>query len=157
MNISELIQESIKWLTWGGVTLLGLTLITFIFKWGIRFRLVGATIFTFLLAGSCLAFNSSYRPPQTIEGAKYAPIVYDNGYDLVIAQVSSDFPEDAVLPSLQQISKNLKGGGRNGAKVVVRIRKIESDENGVSTPIVLGEVIRDIKSGITREVLLVDN
>ena len=44
-----------------------------------------------------------------------------------------------------QIAGNLKGGGRSGAQVKVRLRKIESAGNGISEPIVLGEVINDLK------------
>ena len=44
-----------------------------------------------------------------------------------------------------QIAGNLKGGGRNGAQVKVRLRKIESAGDGISKPIILGEVINDLK------------
>ena len=44
-----------------------------------------------------------------------------------------------------QIAGNLKGGGRNGAQVKVRLRKIESVGDGISRPIVLGEIINDLK------------
>ena len=44
-----------------------------------------------------------------------------------------------------QIAGNLKGGGRNGSQVRVRLRKIESAGDGISTPIVLGELIKDLK------------
>jgi len=46
---------------------------------------------------------------------------------------------------LLQIAGNLKGGGRNGAQVKVRLRKIESAGDGISKPIVLGEIINDLK------------
>ena len=39
----------------------------------------------------------------------------------------------------------MKGGGRNGAQVKVRLRKIESAGNGISKPIILGELINDLK------------
>ena len=42
-----------------------------------------------------------------------------------------------------QIAENLKGGGRNGVKINVRIRKIEDQSPGISTPIILGEATRD--------------
>ena len=43
-----------------------------------------------------------------IEGAKYIPIVYDNGFDLIIAKANIDFPLEAIEPTLKQLSENLK-------------------------------------------------
>ena len=145
MSMSEVIQDVTKWLAWGGSGLGVLTVLAYLFRWGIKFRLTGITIFTLLLSASCGAFDQSYRPPFNVDGYKYAPIVYDNGFDLVVAQASNDFPEEAIKPTLLQIAGNLKGGGRNGAQVKVRLRKIESAGNGISEPIVLGEVINDLK------------
>ena len=145
MSMSEVIQDVTKWLAWGGSGLGVLTILAYLFSWGVKFRLTGITIFTLLLSASCWAFDQSYRPPFNVDGYKYAPIVYDNGFDLVVAQASNDFPEEAIKPTLLQIAGNLKGGGRNGAQVKVRLRKIESAGNGISEPIVLGEVINDLK------------
>ena len=145
MSISEVIQDVTKWLAWGGAALGFLTILAYLFNWGIKFRLTGTSIFTLLLSASCWAFEQSYTPPINVEGYKYAPIVYDNGFDLVVAQASNDFPEEAIQPTLLQIAGNLKGGGRNGAQVKVRLRKIESAGDGISKPVILGEVINDLK------------
>ena len=145
MSMIEVIQDVSKWLAWGGLGLSLFTILAYLFSWGVKFRLTGITIFTVLLSASCWAFNQSYRPPINIEGYKYAPIVYDNGFDLVVAQASNDFPEESIKPTLLQIAGNLKGGGRNGAQVKVRLRKIESAGDGISKPIVLGEIINDLK------------
>ena len=145
MSMSEVIQDVTKWLAWGGSGLGVLTILAYLFNWGIKFRLTGTTIFTLLLSASCWAFEQSYTPPFNVEGYKYAPIVYDNGFDLVVAQASNDFPKEAIKPTLLQIAGNLKGGGRNGAQVKVRLRKIESVGDGISKPIVIGEVINDLK------------
>ena len=145
MSMSEVIQDVTKWLAWGGSGLGVLTLLAYLTNWGIKFRLTGITIFTLLLSASCWAFDQSYSPPFNVAGYKYAPIVYDNGYDLVVAQASNDFPEESIKPTLLQIAGNLKGGGRNGAQVKVRLRKIESAGDGISKPIILGEIINDLK------------
>ena len=145
MSMSEVIQDATKWLAWGGSGLAVLTILAYLFGWGIKFRLTGTTIFTLLLSASCWAFDQSYTPPLSVEGYKYAPIVFDNGFDLVVAQASNDFPEEAIKPTLRQIAGNLKGGGRNGAQVKVRLRKVESAGDGISKPIILGEVINDLK------------
>ena len=134
MSMSEVIQDVSKWLAWGGSGLGILTVLAYLFNWGIKFRLTGTTIFTLLLSASCWAFEQSYTPPFNVEGYKYAPIVYDNGFDLVVAQASNDFPKEAIKPTLLQIAGNLKGGGRNGAQVKVRLRKIESAGDGTAKP-----------------------
>ena len=149
MSISQLLQEVTVWLAWSGLGLGFMTIVAFLFNWGIKFRLVGTAIFTLLLSGSCWAFNQSYTPPRTFEGAMYTPVVYDNGGNLVVAQVQADFPSEAIDPSLQQLSENLKGGGRNGAEITVRIRKLEDNSPGISKPIILGEAIRDSLTNTT--------
>ncbi len=145
MSMSEVIQDITRWLAWGGLGLVFVTILAYLLNFGIKFRLTGISIFTLLLSASCWAFNQSYTPPVNVEGYKYAPIVYDNGYDLVVAQASNDFPKDAIKPTLLQIAGNLKGGGRNGAQVKVRLRKIEPAGYGISQPIIIGEVINDLK------------
>ena len=149
MSISQFLHQATIWLAWSALGLGLITLIAFLTRWGAKFRLVGATIFTLLLSGSCWAFAESYTPPVVVEGAIYAPVVYDNGYDLVVTQAPDEFPEDSTKASLLQIAGNLKGGGRNGAKVHVKIRKLEPVKAGVSQPIILGEAIRDINKGTT--------
>ena len=152
MSMTEVIKEATIWLAWGGAGLAVLALIAFLIGWGAKFQLTGATIFTLLLSASCWAFEQSYTPPLNVEGYKYAPIVYDNGFDLVVAQASDDFPEESIKPTLLQIAGNLKGGGRNGAQVNVRLRKIEEIGEGISKPIILGEVIKDLKESKIIEV-----
>ena len=149
MSFSQTIQDAATWFSWSGLALAIITILFFIFNWGGKYRLVGATIFTLLLSISCWAFSESYRPPLNVEGAKYAPVVYDNGSDLVVAQASEDFPEEAIEPTLQQIAGNLKGGGGNRSVVHVRIRKLEPVAEGVSKPVILGEVLLDVVTGTT--------
>ena len=83
MTIYHFLQNATTWLSWTGAGLGLATIICILFGWNAKFRLIGATIFTFLVAASCWAFNESYRPPFIVEGAEYAPVVYDNGLDLV--------------------------------------------------------------------------
>tara|TARA_Y100001968_G_scaffold160196_1_gene146448 strand:+ start:301 stop:762 length:462 start_codon:yes stop_codon:yes gene_type:complete len=149
MTISETLLVCSKWLIWSGGILALITFISFLFGWGVRFRLTGTTIFTFLLAGSCWAFVASYSPPYVVEGALYAPVVYDNGNDLVVAQASDDFPPESIQPTIEQIAGNLKGGGRKGQNVHVRLRKVESISEGLDKPIILAEIIRNIRDDKT--------
>ena len=125
--------------------LLVVTLIAFIFNFGIKFRIIGATIFSFLLSLSSWAFIQSYTENVVIEGAKYIPIVYDNGFDLIIAKADDNFPKESIEPTLEQLSENLRKGSRSGANVKIKIRKLEKISDGVSKPVVLGEVQKNVK------------
>ena len=94
---------------------------------------------------SSWAFIQSYTENVVIEDAKYLPIVYDNGFDLIIAKVDNNFPEESLEPTLEQLSKNILKGSRSGANVRIKIRKLEKISDGVSKPVVIGEVQKNVK------------
>ena len=64
MPLEDLLETATSWLVKGGAVFLALTLVAFIAKWGLRFRLVGVTSFTFVLAISCWALASVTPPPS---------------------------------------------------------------------------------------------
>lgn len=149
MQTDPILLEAGRWLGVASGGLFVLMLLGFGLGWGIRFRLVGVTSFTTLLAISCVAFAVSYRPLLLIEGAVAVPIVYDNGTDLVIAAAPADLAEAAVAPSLEQVARNLRGSGRNTTDglVTVRLRRIVPEADGLDRPVVLAEVQRNLGSG----------
>ena len=147
MPLPELLETSSGWLAWGGVVLSALTIVAFVARWGLRFRLVGVTSFTLLLSASCWAFSVSYTPTVKVDGAVRVPVVFDNGDDLVVAQAGEDFPPEAVAPTLEQLAQNVRPGGRSSAVVSVRLRQLQPAGDGASTPIVLGELERSFDPG----------
>jgi len=140
MSFFELLKATPSIFGVVGIILLLITLITFFFNLKIKFRLTGATIFSFLLSLFSWAFLQSYIQNVKIDGAVYAPIVYDNGTNLIVAKANKDFQQTSVQPTLEQISLNLKRGSRSGQKVKIRIRSLEKISEGISKPIILGEV-----------------
>jgi hypothetical protein len=122
-----------EWLGAASGVLALLTGAGFLARWGIRFRLVGITSFTALLALSCLAFAISYTPRVTVPGAVTVPVVYDNGADLVVAAAPEGLAAEAIAPTLEQLH--------------VRLRRLESTTGDASRPVVLGEVSRDFATG----------
>tara|TARA_Y100001978_G_scaffold53594_1_gene48120 strand:+ start:805 stop:1263 length:459 start_codon:yes stop_codon:yes gene_type:complete len=140
MSFFELLKSTPKIFGIIGVILFFITLITFFFNFPLKFRLTGATIFSFLLSIFSWAFLQSYSQNIKIDGAVYLPVVYDNGSDLIISKADQDFPIESIEPTLKQISSNLKKGSRSGRKVKIRIRSLEKISEGVSKPIVIGEV-----------------
>ena len=145
MSFFELLENSPKIFGLFGVLLFIVTIIAFIFNFGFKFRIIGATIFSLLLSLSSWAFLQSYTENIVIEGAKYVPIVYDNGFDLIIAKAEDNFPEESIKPTLEQLSENLRKGSRSGANVKIKIRKLEKISEGVSKPVIIGEVQKNVK------------
>ena len=147
MSFFELLESTPKIFGILGGILFFITLITFLFDFPIKFRLTGATIFSFLLSIFSWAFLQSYSENIKVEGAVYLPIVYDNGSDLIITKADQDLPIESIEPTLEQISSNLKKGSRSGRKVKIRIRRLEKISEGVSKPIVIGEVEKSFITG----------
>ena len=140
MSFFELLESTPKIFGVIGIILFFITLITFFFNFKIKFRLTGATIFSFLLSLFSWAFLQSYIENVKVEGAVYVPIVYDNGSNLIVAKANNEFQEISVKPTLEQLLINLKKGSRSGQKVTIRIRRLEKTSEDVSKPIILGEV-----------------
>jgi hypothetical protein len=147
MRADPLLLTAGEWLGVASAVLLLLTVVAFVVRWGIRFRLVGVTSFTVLLSLSCLAFAVSYAPRQLVEGAVSVPVVFDNGTDLVIAAAPADLDPAAFGPSVQQVALNLRGSGRGTQLVEVRLRRVEATAPGTDTPVVLATAIRNLADG----------
>tara|TARA_B100001769_G_C22064257_1_gene572595 strand:- start:996 stop:1439 length:444 start_codon:yes stop_codon:yes gene_type:complete len=139
MSFFELLVNTPKIFGFLGIFLFLITLIAFIFNFDFKFRITGGTIFSLLLSLSSWAFIQSYTEKITISGAKYLPIVYDNGFDLIITKADNNFPKEAIEPTLKQLSENLKKGSRSGSKVKIKIRKIEKVSEDISKPVIIGE------------------
>ena len=145
MSFFELLENTPKIFGFLGILLLIITVIAFIFNFAFKFRIIGATIFSLLLSLSSWAFIQSYTEKVLIEDAKYVPIVYDNGFDLIIAKAEDDFPENSIGPTLEQLSENLRKGSRSGANVKIKIRKLVKISDDISKPVVIGEVQKNVK------------
>ena len=138
-----------RWLGVASGLLALLMVVGFWARWGFRFRLVGITSFTTLLALSCAAFAISYTPRVVVPGAIGVPVVFDNGADLVIAAAPDSLPPDAAGPSVEQVARNLRGSGRKGDEglVHVRLRRVEAVGPGVDRPVILAEANRSLRGG----------
>jgi hypothetical protein len=149
MPADPILLVAAKWLGIASGLLILATIAGFLMRWGIRFRLVGITSFTTLLAISCLAFQISYTPRVSIDGAVVAPVVFDSGGDLVIAAAPKDLAREAIEPTVIQVASNLHGGGRNSpdGTVRVRLRTFDPAGEGTGQPVVLAEAVRDLASG----------
>ena len=147
MRADPLLLTAGEWLGVASAVLLLLTVVAFVVRWGIRFRLVGITSFTVLLSLSCLAFAVSYAPRQQVEGAISVPVVFDNGSDLVVAAAPAQMDPEAYSPSVQQVALNLRGSGRGTQRVEVRLRRVQPKGEGSDVPVVLATAIRNLDDG----------
>ena len=145
MSFFELLENTPKIFGSLGIFLFICTLVAFVFNFGFKFRIIGATIFSLLLSLSSWAFIQSYTEKVIIEDAKYVPIVYDNGFDLIIAKADDNFPEESIEPTLEQLSENLMKASRSVANVKIKIRKLEKVSDEVSRPVIIGEVQKNVK------------
>ena len=139
MSFFELLDNTPRIFGFLGIFLFLVTVIAFIFNLAFKFRITGAAIFSLLLSLSSWAFIQSYSNNIRIDGAKYVPTVYDNGFDLIITKADNEFPEEAIEPTLKQLSKNLRKGSRSGSKVKIKIRKLEKISEDISKPVIIGE------------------
>ncbi|MFU8885775.1 MAG: DUF2518 family protein [Cyanobacteriota bacterium] len=149
MSTDPILLVAGEWLGAASGLLALATITGFVRRWGVRFRLVGITSFTALLAISCLAFAVSYRPRVVVEGAVGVPLVFDNGGDLVVAATQTDLAAAVAAPSVEQVARNLRGNGRQteDAMVRVRLRRVETLEPGLSRPVILAEARRNLATG----------
>ncbi|KKZ13741.1 MAG: hypothetical protein TQ37_03640 [Candidatus Synechococcus spongiarum 15L] len=142
MVVDPLLFKAGVWIGAVGLLLIALTAAGFLAGWGIRFRMVGVSSFTVLLAVACMAFAVSYEERQTVPGAVNVPVVFDNSHGLVVAAVQEPLPVAAVAPTLQQLAVNQSRRPQSAANghITVRLRQVEpAEEAGVSRPRLLGE------------------
>ncbi|HEY9833741.1 MAG TPA: Ycf51 family protein [Stenomitos sp.] len=120
----------------------------FIFKWGIRFRLVGITSFMGVLTASLFALGLVPFTRTVIPGAVHFSMVFDNGGNQTVITVPSQITQTELEATLRQAASDLfsygrLGGGTNN-QLTIRARTIIHPKPGVSKPLVLGEVKRSL-------------
>ena len=144
LTTPELLDFS-KWLGIATLAFAALTVVAFVLNWGIRFRLVGITAFTGVLAGGVFALGLGLFQRVEIPGAVRYSRVFDDGARQIVIVVAPDITESQLEATLQQAASDLYSPGRGGAgqmPLVIRARTIVHPQPGVSEPIFLGQVQR---------------
>ncbi|MEG4442241.1 Ycf51 family protein [Microcoleus sp. AT9_B5] len=135
---------------WAGIltaALAILTVIAFIFKWGIRFRLVGVTSFMTVVAASIFGLGLGLFTRTEIPGAVRYSLVYDTGGAQTVVTVPPSITESELEATMQQAAADLYSPGRSGRGrdyMTIRVRTIVHPEPGLSQPLFLGEVRRSL-------------
>lgn len=137
-----------QWSGWLTLACLLLSLLAFIFRWGIRFRLVGITGFMAVLTGGLFGLGLGLFQRTEIPGAVRFSLVYDNGANQAVISVPATISESALDATLRQAAEDLFSYGRTGIggddKLTVRARTILHPEPGISQPLYLGQVKRSL-------------
>ena len=125
----------------------GITGIAFIFKWGLRFRLVGVTAFTGVLTFGVFALSLGLFYRVAIPGAVHYTRVFDDGGRQVVIAVAPNITESQLEATLRQAAADLYSPGRGGQMqepLLIRARTIVHPESNVSQPLYLGQVKRSV-------------
>ncbi|MEM9541912.1 MAG: Ycf51 family protein [Cyanobacteria bacterium P01_E01_bin.42] len=131
---------------WCGIltlVLLGITILAFLFKWGLRFRLFGATAFATVLTIGLFGLSLGLFVRVAIPGAVRYTLVYDNAANNVVIALPPEVTRSQVEATLRQAAVDISPFGRLGTKdnlVTIRARTIIHPEAGVSVPLYLGQL-----------------
>ncbi len=137
---------------WVGIATLAcgaIAVFGFIFKWGIRFRLVGITGFMGVLTGGLFALGLVPFTRTEIPGAVRFSLVYDNGATQAAIALPPEITESQLDATLRQAAGNLFSYGRLGNasdQLTIRARTMVHPEPGVSQPLYLGQVTRSLSN-----------
>lgn len=149
MISNDLILIASKWVGISTLVLAVLTGLSFILKWGFRFRLVGITSFMAVLTGGLFALGVSLYVRTPIPGAVKFSLVYDDAATQAVIAVPATITESELEATLRQAAADLYSPGRfsrNGEnELTIRARTLLHPEPGVSQLVYLGEVKRSLQ------------
>jgi hypothetical protein len=135
---------------WAGITTLvfgAIAVLSFLVKWGIRFRLVGATGFMAVLTVGLFALSVVPITRTVVPGAVRFSTVYDAGSTQAVIIVAPTITESQLVATLQQAAGDLFSPGRLGRgtdQLTIRARTMLHPQDGVSQPLVLGQIKRSL-------------
>lgn len=135
--------QATQWAAIGTLALAAITALAFIFKWGLRFRLVGATGFAAVLTVGFLGLSFEPFTRTTIPGAVPYTTVFDSGAAQVVITVPQTISESELDATLRQAASNLFKPyrlGIPGDTPTIRARTIIHEPGGVSQLVYLGQV-----------------
>lgn len=123
-----------------------LAALAFLAKWGIRFRLVGATGFCGVLTAGL--FGLSFQPlvNTAVTGAIPYTTVFDSGASQLVITVPADITDTELEATLQQAAINSFNPSQldsAGQTPMVRARTIVHRDPGISDLLYLGKIQPD--------------
>ena len=135
------------WSLYATIAFFILAILGFIFKWGFRFRFVGATGFMIVLTTGLFALSLGLSNRVEVEGALRFNLVYDTGGNRAVITVPAEITPSELDATLQQAAIDLFSYGRNASngdtKLTIRART-QVHEDDFTYPIYLGQVRRSL-------------
>ncbi len=135
--------QATGWFAIGTLAFGLLTAIAFFLKWGIRFRLVGATGFMGVLTAGLLGLSFEPFTQAQIPGAVPYATVFDSGSSQVTITVPNSITATELEATLQQAASNLlkpsRIGGGGQTTPTIRARAIVH-QPGISELVYVGQV-----------------
>ena len=132
----------------GIITLVGaaITVLSFILKWGVRFRLVGVTGFLGVLTAGLFALGLVPFTRTVIPGAVKFSVIYDNASTQTVIVVPPTITKVQLEATLRQAASDLYSYGRLGREeqLTIRARTMIHPAPKVSEPLYLGVVKRSL-------------
>jgi len=127
-----------------GTLLFGaVTALAFVLKWGIRFRLVGATGFMGVLTAGMFGLSFEPLTRAVIPGAIPYTTVFDSGASQIVIAVPNEITRTELEATLAQAASNLfkpsRLGGMGQAVPTIRARAI-AHKDGASELLYVGKV-----------------
>ncbi|BAQ65753.1 Ycf51 family protein [Geminocystis sp. NIES-3709] len=147
MDLSLDFKTYTIWSIYITIGFLVLATIGFLFKWGFRFRLVGATGFMGVLTVGLFALSLGLFDRVEIPNAVKFNLVYDTGGNQAVITVPIDITRDQLESTLQQASANLFSYGRtatNGDDQLTIRARTQFHQEGVTIPLYLGQIRRSL-------------
>ena len=125
-----------------------ITTVAFIAKWGFRYRMVGVTSFTGVLAGGALGLSLALYQRPMIPDAQAFVRVYDSSGGQLVITVDPKITPDQLKATLKQAAIDLSSPGRSSTDgaITVRARVLVHTEPGLTQPLYVGEAVRSLNS-----------
>ncbi len=147
LTTDDFLQYS-QWVGLATIACGALAAISFLFKWGFRFRLVGVTGFMGVLTVGLFALSLVPFTRTVVPGAVRFSTVFDSGSTQAVIVVPPTITESELTATLQQAANDLFSIGRLGRggdeQLTIRARTVLHPEAGVSQPLYLGQVKRSL-------------
>lgn len=132
-----------QWAGLGTLALAALTALAFVLKWGLRFRLVGATGFAAVLTVGLLGLSFEPFSRTAVPGAIPYTTVYDSGASQIVITVPPAITPETLDATLHQAASNLFKPyrlGLPGQVATIRARTVVHDADGISRLLYLGQI-----------------
>jgi hypothetical protein len=142
------LQTYAQWIALAGGVLTLITIVAWVASWGIRYRLVGITSFTFVVAASVFALGVGLFQRTAVPGSLAYVRVFDTDTDRIVIAVPATISSPQIDATLRQAASDLFSPGRSSSTGVltVRARTILHPQVGLSLPLYVGEVRRSLSS-----------